>query len=92
MKTARGKNYQQPICQGQFYILLASAKSLDEVLLINFELENIKINESTLEEIMRMSKKSLFSWQHPLIELIGISMCLFNIRLRNGHLEHFLSD
>ena len=39
-----------------------------------------------------MRKESLFSWQHPLIELNGISMCLFNMRSWNGHLEHFLSD
>ena len=39
-----------------------------------------------------MMKESLFSWQHPLTELSGISMSLFNIRSWNGHLEHFLSD
>ena len=39
-----------------------------------------------------MRNESLFSWQHPLIELNGISMCLFNIRSWNVHLEHFLSD
>ena len=38
-----------------------------------------------------MRKESLFSWQHPLIQLNGISMCLFNIRSWNDHLEHFLS-
>ena len=36
--------------------------------------------------------ESLVSWQHPLTELNGISMCLFNIRLWDVHLEHFLSD
>ena len=39
-----------------------------------------------------MRKESLFPWQHALIELNGISMCLFNIRLWNGNLEHFLCD
>ena len=39
-----------------------------------------------------MRKESLFSWQHPLIELNGISMCLFNIRAWNGYLKHFLLD
>ena len=39
-----------------------------------------------------MRNESLFSWQYPLIELNGISMCLFSIRLWNVHLEHFLSD
>ena len=39
-----------------------------------------------------MRNKPLFSWQHPLIELNRISMCLFNIRSWNVHLEHFLSD
>ena len=38
-----------------------------------------------------MRNKSLFFWQHPLKELNGISMCLFNIRSWNCQLEHFLS-
>ena len=91
-KAATGKSYQQPISQGQFYTLLSRAKSRDKVLLLNFEPENIKVNESALDEMVRMRNESLFSWQHPLIELNGISMCLFNIRSWNVHLEHFLSD
>ena len=31
-KTATGKNYQQRISQGQFYILLSHAKSRDKIL------------------------------------------------------------
>ena len=53
--------------------------------MLNFEPEDIKVNESALVE-------SLFSWQHPLVELNCISMCLFNIRSWNGRLEHLLSD
>ena len=39
-KTATGKNYQQPISQGQFYTLLSRAKSRDKVLL---SILNLKI-------------------------------------------------
>ena len=39
-----------------------------------------------------MRNESLFLWQHRLIELSGSSMCLFNIRSLNSHLEHFLSE
>ena len=39
-----------------------------------------------------MRNKSLISWQHPVIELNGISLCLFHIRSWNVHLEHFISD
>ena len=39
-----------------------------------------------------MRKKSLLCWQHSLVELNSVSMCLFNIRSWNGHLEHFLSE
>ena len=90
-KTAAGKNYQQPISQDQLYTLLSRVKSRDKVLLLDFETEDIKVNESALEEIVRMKNESLFSWKHPLIELNGISMCLFSIRSWNGQLEHFLS-
>ena len=64
-KTATGKNCQQPLSQGQFYTLLSRAKSRDKVLLLNFEPENIEVNESALEEMVRMRSESLFTWQHP---------------------------
>ena len=76
---------------GQFYTLLSCAKNRDNVLLLNFEPEDVKLIESALEEMVCMRKESLFSWQHLLIDLNGISMCLFNIRLWNVHLEHFCS-
>ena len=59
---------------------------------MNFEPEDIKVNASALEEIVRMKKESLFFWQQSLIELNGNSMCPFSIRSWNGHLEHFLID
>ena len=72
-KTATGNNnyyyYWQPISQGQFYTLLFRTKSRDQLLLLNFEPEDIKVNESALDEMVRMRNESLFSWQHPLIEL-----------------------
>ena len=41
-KTATGKTYQQ----GQFFTLLSRAKSRGKVLLLNFDPEQIKVNES----------------------------------------------
>ena len=86
-KTASGKN-QQPKSQGQFYTLLSCAKSRDKVLLLNFEPADIKVNESALEEMVKMRKESLFSQQQALIELNSISMSLFSVRSWNGHLKH----
>ena len=51
-KTATGKNYQQPISQGRFYTLLSWAKNCEPVLLLNFEPEDVKVNESALEEVV----------------------------------------
>ena len=85
-KTATRENYQQPISQCQFYTPLSRVKSRDKVLLLNFEPEDIKVNESALEEMVCMGNEPLFSLQHPLIELNGTIMCLFNIRLWNCHL------
>ena len=68
------------------------AKSHDKVLLLNFQPDDIKVNESALEEVVQMRNESLFSWQKSLIELNGISMYLFKLRSWNSHLEHFLSD
>ena len=50
--TATGKNYQQPISRSQLYTLLFHAKSLDKVLLLNFESEDFTVNESALEEMV----------------------------------------
>ena len=91
-KTATGKTYQQPISQGQFYTLLSRAKSRDKVLLLNFDPEQIKVNESALEGMVRMRQESVFSWGLPLKSFNGTSVCLLNIRSWNAHLEHFLSE
>ena len=50
---------------------------------MNFESEDIKVNESALEEIIFLAT--------PLMELNSISMFLCNIRSWNGRLEHFRS-
>ena len=65
---------------------------MPKVLFLNFEPESIKADESALKEMVQMRKESIFSWQHPLIELNSSNLCLFNIRSWNGHLEHFFSD
>ena len=69
-------------------------KNCDQILWLTFEPEDIKVNESALEEmvIMIIRNEALFFWQLPLIELNGICICLFSVRSWNGHLEHFLSD
>ena len=60
-KTERGKDNQQPISHGEFCTLLSRAKSRDRVLLLNFEPEDIKVNESALEEMVRLRKSHYFS-------------------------------
>ena len=73
-------------------LYLTCAKSCDKFLLLNFEPEDIKVNEPAIKEIVRMGNESLFSWQHPLIKLNGNIMFLINIRSWNGHLKQFLSN
>ena len=53
-KTATGRNYQQPISQGQFHNLLSHAKSRDKFLLLNFETKDIKVNQLALDEMVQM--------------------------------------
>ena len=59
---------------------------------MNFDPEQIKVNESALEEMVRIRQESVFSWQHPLISFSGTSISLLNIRAWNAQLEHFFSD
>ena len=51
-----------------------------------------KANEFVVDEMFQMTSESSFSWEHRLTDLNGISMCLFNIRLWNVDLQHFLCD
>ena len=44
--------------------------------MLNFEPADIKVNESALEEVVRMRKESLFTWQHLLIEFNGINVSI----------------
>ena len=73
-KTATGKTYQQPISQGQLYTLLSRVTCRDKVLLLNFDPELIKVNESALAEMVRMRQESVFSWQHHLKNFNGTSI------------------
>ena len=85
-----GKEFKTPIGPDLLYTLLSHAKTRDKVQLLNFEPDNIKVNEPALEEMHRMRRESIFSWQHPLIEMTGTKMCLFNIRSWNAHIKHCL--
>ena len=71
-KIATSKTYQQPINQGQFL-------HQNEVLLLNFDLEQIKVHESALKEMVSIGQESVFSWQHPLKSFSDTSICLLNI-------------
>ena len=57
-KTATGKSCQQPISQDHFYTSISRTKRSDKVLLLNFEPDVIKVNESALEEMFQMRKDS----------------------------------
>ena len=59
-KTGTGKTYQQPISRVQFYSLLSCAKNPDKVLLLNFDPEQINVNESALEDMVQMRQESFF--------------------------------
>ena len=72
--------------------MLSRAKTRNKVQLLNFEPDNNKVNEPALEEMDQLRRESIFSWQHPLIEMTGTKMCLFNIRSWNAHIKHFLTD
>ena len=67
-------------------------KVCDKILFLNFDPKQIKVNESALEEMVRMRQESVFSWQHPLKSFNGTGICLLNKRASNAHLEQFLSD
>ena len=50
-----------PISQGTMHVILSQATRRDKLHLVNFELEHIKVNSATLQEILRMREEALFS-------------------------------
>ena len=44
--------------------------------MLNFEPEDINVNESASDEMVQMKNESLFSWKHPLRELDDISVTI----------------
>ena len=88
-KTGKGKT---PVNSGQFYTLLSRAKTRNKVKLKNFDETVIKVSRIVKKEMARMRKDRVFSWTHPLSQMTGTNVCLFNIVSWNLHLRHFLSD
>ena len=58
---------------------------------MHFDNEQIKVNESALEEMVQMRQESVLSWQNPLKSFSCTSICYLNKGAWNAHLEHFLS-
>ena len=91
LDTSTGKTKPAPINQGQFYTLLSRAKRRDQVKLLNFKPEYIKVNKSALEEMERMRKDDLFIWVHPADRTSNSKICLHNIRSWDKHIENFVT-
>ena len=89
--TGKG-NRKAPVSAGMFYTLLSRARSRDKLKILNFKESHIKVSQAVVQEMERMRRDCLFSWNHPLIEMKGTKICLFNIVSWNLHIPHFLSD
>ena len=89
--STKGKRANSVIA-GMLYTLLSRAKSRDKLQLLNFEEKHINVNTAAVREMERMRKECKLSCSHPLTEMTGNNICLFNIRSWNLHIEHFISD
>ena len=76
LDRSTGKGRVCPIVQGVFYALLSRAKSRDKVKLLNFTPDMMKVNQAV---IIEMRRHCVFSWNHPLVNMSGNSIILFNI-------------
>ena len=93
LDRSTGKGRGCPVAPGLFYTLLSRAQSRDKVQLLNFTPDMIKVNEAAIIEMERMRSNCVFSWNHPLQNIIGkCFITLLNIVSWNAHIEHFLSD
>ena len=91
-QTSRNAKRSVPISKGMLYTLLSRAKSRDKLQLLNFEERHIRVNKHAVREMRRMRNECVLSWNHPLTQLSGGKICLFNIVSWNLHIEHFLTD
>ena len=80
-----------PVVEDLFYTALSYAETCENVRLINFTPDVIELNKPALDEMEKTRNKFLFTWQHPLKEMISNNrMILFNIRSWSAHIKHLL--
>ena len=90
--TKSGKRLA-PVGPGMLYTLLSRATSHSRIQLLNFNEErHIVVNDKAKKAMEDMRNNNLLSYVHPLKEMHGKNICLFNIRSWNLPIDHFLSD
>ncbi len=79
--------------QGQAYTILSRATSRQGLLLEGFTPDAIKVNESALKEMDRMTQNASFTWNHPLAN-IGARVCIgfLNITSLAAHASDLKAD
>ena len=87
-----GKANTVPINQVAAYTVLSRTKSRAILQCLNFNQQHIKFNVAALNEMKRMREHAVFSWQHPIAEGSGNKEVLSNVRLRNAHIEQFITN
>ena len=78
--SKNGKLNTVPISQGTMHVILSQATRRDKLQLVNFELEHIKVNAATLQEIPRMREEALFSRHHLSLEISGTNVALSDLQ------------
>ena len=90
--TRSGKGLA-PVGPGLLYTCLSRATSSDKIHLQNFiPTRHIVVNSEAKKEMAEMRTNKVLSIPHPLEQMNGKNMCLYNIRSWNLHLNHFLSN
>ena len=92
-QTTRSVKGLAPVGQGLLYTLLSRATSSDKIHLLNFIPDrHIVVNLEAKEAMEEMRTNRMLSIVHPLEEMNSKNLCLYNIRLWNLHINHFLSN
>ena len=92
-QTTRSGKGLAPVGPGLLYTCLSRATSSDKIHLLNFiPNRHVVVNSEAKKEMKEMRTNKVLSIPHPLEQMNGKNMCLYNIRSWNLHLNHFLSN
>ena len=93
VQASKNKNQKAPVSDGMLYTMLSRAKHCDQLKVLNFFENQIKVSNNAVVELERVREKCVLDCNHSSVQMCNsMNICFFNKRSWNLHLKHFLAD